>query len=443
MVVQQAAMREKPSGNPAGPGDPAQRSLLSQPAPFVAYVTAVVAYDLALIGWGLARTPLRPSGMLLFLALLTCGAICVEATRRLGASAGVSRDLLFVWWLPIALLLPPVYALVAPIPLGALLQWRVQRDFIYRRMLSMAALSVSGAAASVTFGHSSVRAGAVRELAVRLSYPGHEAGSIWPLTLLIAVGCAALFWMLNTALMAVAAQAAQPLAEWRVVFWDGENLILDLTGVCVGVVITAVCALSPVLLVVMLPPVILLQRSLLHQQLRAAARTDAKTGLLNAAAWQRDADTEISRVARTRDSLALLLVDIDHFKRVNDTYGHLSGDQVLAGLAEALRQRARARDVIGRFGGEEFVVLLPGAGAAEACQAAERLRKQIGATPIACDAGLVQVTVSVGVAVLGRHGDDIPGLLATADLALYQAKAAGRNQVCLFGSRGGVVPRPR
>jgi diguanylate cyclase (GGDEF)-like protein len=249
--------------------------------------------------------------------------------------------------------------------------------------------------------------------------------------------------MLNTALMAIAAQASQPLAEWRVVFWDGENLILDLTGVCVGVVITAVSALSPVLLLVMLPPVILLQRSLLHQQLRAAARTDAKTGLLNAAAWQRDADTEISRVARTRDSLALLLLDIDHFKRVNDTYGHLSGDQVLAGLAEALRQRARARDVIGRFGGEEFVVLLPGAGADEARQAAERLREQIGATPIACDAGLVQVTVSVGVAVLGRHGNDIPGLLATADLALYQAKAAGRNQVCLFGSRGGVVPRPR
>jgi diguanylate cyclase (GGDEF)-like protein len=443
LVVQQATTREKRSGNPAGPGQPAQWPLLSQPPAFLAYVTAVIAYDLALIGWGLARTPLRASGMLLFMALLTCGAICVEATRRLGASAGVSRDLLFVWWLPIALLLPPLYALVAPIPLGALLQLRVRRDLIYRRMLSMAALSLSGAAASVTFGHSSVRTGAVRELAVRLSYPGHEAWSIWPLALLIAVGCAALFWMLNTALMAIAAQASQPLAEWRVVFWDGENLILDLTGVCVGVVITAVCALSPVLLVVVLPPVILLQRSLLHQQLRAAARTDAKTGLLNVAAWQRDADTEISRVVKARDSLALLLIDIDHFKRVNDTYGHLSGDQVLAGLAEALRQRARARDVIGRFGGEEFVVLLPGAGATEACQAAERLREQISSMPIACDTGEVQVTVSVGVAVLGLHGDDIPGLLATADLALYEAKEAGRNQVRLFGSRGGVVPRPR
>jgi diguanylate cyclase (GGDEF)-like protein len=443
MVIQPATMRQERSGRPAGSGRPVQSSLLSQPPPFLAYVTAVIAYDLALIGWGLARTPLRASDALLFMALLACGAICLEATRRLGTSTGVSRDLLFVWWLPIALLLPPLYALVAPIPLSALLQLRVRKDLIHRRVLSMAALSLSGAAASVTFGHSSMRIGAVRDLAVRLSYPGHEAWSIWPLALPIAVGCAALFWMVNTAVMAIAAQASQPLAEWRVVFWDSENLILDLTGVCVGVVITAVCALSPVLLVVVLPPVILLQRSLLHQQLRVAARTDGKTGLLNAAAWQRDADTEISRAVKTRDWLALLMIDIDHFKQVNDTYGHLVGDQILAGLAEALRYRARARDVIGRFGGEEFVVLLPGADATQACQAAERLREEISSAAIACDTGTVQITVSVGVAVLGLHGDDIPGLLAAADLALYQAKGAGRNQVCLFGSRRDVDPQPR
>jgi diguanylate cyclase (GGDEF)-like protein len=442
-VVQPATMRQERPGRHAGPGRSAQSSLLSQPPPFLAYVTAVVAYDLALIGWGLARAPLQASDVLLFMALLACGAICLEATRRLGMSTGVPRDLLFVWWLPISLLLPPLYALVAPIPLSALSQLRLRKDLIHRRVLSMAALSLSGAAASVTFGHSSMRTGAVRDLAVWLSYPGHEAWSIWPLALPIAVGCAALFWMVNTALMAIAAQAAQPLAEWRVVLWDSENLILDVTGVCVGVVITAVCALSPVLLVVVLPPVILLQRSLLHQQLRVAARTDAKTGLLNAAAWQQDADTEIRRAVKTRDWLALLMIDIDHFKRVNDTYGHLTGDQILAGLAEALRCRARASDVIGRFGGEEFVVLLPGADAPRACQAAERLREGISSAPIACDPGTVRITVSVGVAVFGLHGDDIPGLLAAADLALYQAKEAGRNQVCLFGSRGDVDPTPR
>jgi diguanylate cyclase (GGDEF)-like protein len=431
MVVQPATMRQERSGRTAGHGRPARSSLLSEPPPFLAYVTAVVAYDLALLGWELARTPLRPGDTALFMALLACGAICLEATRRLGTSTGVSRDLLFVWWLPIALLLPPLYALVAPIPLSALLQWRVRRELIHRRLLSMAALSLAGAAASVTFGHSSMRTGAIRDLAVRLSYSGHEAWSSWPLALPIAIGCAALFWMVNTALMAIAAQAAQPLTEWYVVLWDSENLILDLTGICVGVVITAVCALSPVLLVVIVPPVILLQRSLLHQQLRVAARTDAKTGLLNAAAWQRDAETEISRAAKTRDWLALLLIDIDHFKRVNDTYGHLAGDQVLTGLAEVLRHRARARDVIGRFGGEEFVVMLPGADASQACQAAERLREEISSAPIVCDTGTVRITASVGVAVLGLHGADVQGLLAAADLALYQAKEAGRDQVCL------------
>ena len=445
-MVQPPVTRQDRPGGPAGPGRRGRSSLLSQPPPFLAYVTAVIGYDLGLIGWALARTPLRASDALLFAALLACGAICIEATRRLGASTGVSRDLLFVWWLPVALLLPPLYALVAPFPLSVLLQWRVRRDLIHRRVLAMAALSLSGAAASAAFGHSSMRTGVVRDLAVRLSYPtfaGHQAWSSWPLALPIMVGCAALFWMLNTALMAIAVQASQPLAEWRVVFWDSENLILDLTGVCVGVVITAVCALSPVLLVVVLPPVILLQRSLLHQQLRVAARTDAKTGLLNAAAWQRDADAEFSRAVKAGDWLALLLIDIDHFKRVNDTHGHLAGDQVLAGLAEALRHRARARDVIGRFGGEEFVVLLPGADAAHACQAAERLREQISSTPIAHGTGTVRVTVSVGVAVLGLHGDDMPGLLAAADLALYRAKEAGRNQVSLFGPPGDSIPRPR
>jgi diguanylate cyclase (GGDEF)-like protein len=256
----------------------------------------------------------------------------------------------------------------------------------------------------------------------------------------IAVGCAALFSVLNAALVAVAAHAAEPLVSWRDVLWDSERLILDVTEVCVGVLVTIACALSPVLLFVALPPVILLQRSLLHQQLRAAARTDAKTGLLNAAAWQREADIEISRVGRTRRSLALLLVDIDHFKRVNDTYGHLAGDQVLAALARAFRQQVRESDVIGRFGGEEFVVLLPDADVTEASKVAERLREQVGATPVIFASGEVRVTVSVGVAVLGLHGDDIPGLLARADVALYRAKRSGRDQVRLFDEPGDKPP---
>jgi diguanylate cyclase (GGDEF)-like protein len=437
MAVQQAAIgQQRTSGLVRLVRRPMQWPLLAQRPPLIAYFMAVVACDLALTGWELARTSPRAGDAALFAALLACGAACIEATRRLGMPAGVLRDLLSAWWLPIALLLPPAYALLAPIPLTVLLQLRVRRSAIYRRTFSAAALGLAGGAASIVFGHFGLGAGTIRELTTWFAYPGPEVWFTRPVTVVIAVGCAVLFSVLNAALVAVAAHAAEPQVRWRDVLWDSERLILDVTEVCVGVLVTIACALSPVLLFVALPPVILLQRSLLHQQLRAAARTDAKTGLLNAAAWQREADIEISRVVRTRGSLALLLVDIDHFKRVNDTYGHLVGDQVLAALAEAFRQQVRDSDVVGRFGGEEFVVLLPGADVTEASKVAERLREQVGVTPVLFASGEVRVTVSVGVAVLGLHGDDIPGLLARADLALYRAKESGRNQVRLFDEPG-------
>jgi diguanylate cyclase (GGDEF)-like protein len=220
------------------------------------------------------------------------------------------------------------------------------------------------------------------------------------------------------------------------VLWDQESLLLDVTEICVGVLVVIACALSPALLCVALTPVIVLQRSLMHQQLQAAARTDAKTGLLNATAWQREADTEIARARRAGETLALLLCDVDHFKRVNDTYGHLTGDDVLRGLAAELRQQVRGSDVVGRFGGEEFVVLLPRADADEACKIAERLRHRASVMGVYADSDAVNVTISIGVAVLGTHGRDLFELLAAADLALYRAKDAGRDQICVYSPDG-------
>jgi diguanylate cyclase (GGDEF)-like protein len=443
MAVQRAAMGQDRTRGLGRLARWSQRwPLLAQPVPLIGYVTAVLAAGLALIGWELTRARPHPGDLLLFATMLICGALCIEATRRLGMPAGVSRDLLSAWWLPIALLLPPAYALAAPILLGVVIQLRVRRTAVYRRAFSAAALGLSGAAASIVFGRFGLRPGTERDLVAWFSSPGPGAWFTHPVTVAIAIGCAVLFSVLNTVLVAVAAHAAEPLAGWRAVFWDAESLILDVTEVCVGVLVTIACVLSPLLLFVALPPVILLQRSLLHQQLRAAARTDAKTGLLNAAAWQREADTEISRVRRSRQPLGLLLVDVDHFKRVNDTHGHLAGDRVLATLAGVLSQHVRGCDVVGRFGGEEFVVLLPGAEPAEAVKIAERLREQAAAMAVAAGDAQVAITVSIGGAVLGVHGTDLQGLLAAADLALYRAKAGGRNQICLPGRPGPVPGRP-
>ena len=181
---------------------------------------------------------------------------------------------------------------------------------------------------------------------------------------------------------------------------------------------------------VALPPVILLQRSLLHSQLKAQARTDPKTGVLNAGAWQGEAALAIARAQRHREPLALLLADVDHFKMVNDTHGHLTGDAVLRTLATEMRQQVRESDLVGRFGGEEFVILLTATGAAEACQVAERIRRGACVVKVLTPDTIVGVTVSIGVAALGSHGADLFELLAAADIALYRAKNTGRDRVC-------------
>ncbi|KAB2347439.1 sensor domain-containing diguanylate cyclase [Actinomadura rudentiformis] len=408
---------------------PRRRGIHGRLSLLAVYVPAVGALHLVLTLVGLARTPVRLNDLLTFAALLACGAVCIEASRRLGMPAGVARDLLSAWWLPVALLLPPVYALLIPIPLQILLQFRVRRTLLYRRVLVTAAHGLAGASASVVF---------------HLAVPDPLGGDpTWVVDgypgIPVAVACAALFTVVNTAIVAVAAHAANPESRWRDVLWNRESLLLDVVELCVGVLVAITSALSPFLLLLALPPVVLLQRSLMHQQLQAAARTDAKTGLLNAAAWQREADTELSRAQRSHDPLALLLIDIDHFKRVNDTHGHLVGDQVLIGVASTLCGQLRDYDVVGRFGGEEFVVLLPGADTVEACRVAERLRGRVRRLAVPAEDGTVGVTISVGVSLFRMHGEDLIELLAAADLALYRAKESGRDRVCLPAIEG---PKP-
>ncbi|MDX3111536.1 GGDEF domain-containing protein [Nonomuraea angiospora] len=391
--------------------------LLGQRRPLVIYLCAIVALDLAAIMVFAVTTVFQWWDLVTFGALMACGAVCIEASRRLGMPAGVSRDLLSAWWLPVALLLPPLYAIFAPIVLQILLQVRVRATVLYRRVFSAAAIGLAGCAASVAF-HWMIEDPWVLSL-----------GSGPPI--LCAVGAAVLFSLLNIALIAIAAHTADPDMPWREVLWNRESMLLDIVELCLGVTVSICCGLNLALLILTLPPVVLLQRSLLHAQLQAAARTDAKTGLLNAAAWQREADTEIVRARRTGETLALLIIDIDHFKRVNDAYGHLVGDQVLVGVASTLRSQLRDYDVVGRFGGEEFVVLLPGADIHEARQVAERLRTRIGHMAIPVDDALVRVTISTGVALMSVHGDDLIDLLAAADLALYRAKELGRDRVCI------------
>jgi diguanylate cyclase (GGDEF)-like protein len=258
-------------------------------------------------------------------------------------------------------------------------------------------------------------------------------------------------WAVNTSLMFPAIKGSDPTVTLRQFYLAHESVQNDVAELCVAVLVTLGVAVTPLTILFSFPFVTLLQRSFRHVQLVNASRVDTKTGLLNAGTWEREAATEVARAVRTHTSLAVALIDIDHFKAVNDSFGHLAGDRALRTVARALAIPLREYDLVGRFGGEEFALLLPQAKAVDAYRIAERIRTHIGSMPITVsddtDAEPVRVSISIGVAALGARWDSSSGtqlteLLAAADGALYQAKRNGRNQVCVvtenatFGASG-------
>ena len=157
--------------------------------------------------------------------------------------------------------------------------------------------------------------------------------------------------------------------------------------------------------------------------------TDGLTGIYNRRFFDHILPREINRCHRLGTQVALLMLDIDHFKRFNDRFGHPAGDEALCTLVQALGQRLRAMDFVIRYGGEEFAVILPGADRDSALAAAERLRSAVESATFGPSANSDRLTVSIGVAVYPEDADDAFSLLAAADAALYAAKEAGRNTV--------------
>jgi diguanylate cyclase (GGDEF)-like protein len=166
------------------------------------------------------------------------------------------------------------------------------------------------------------------------------------------------------------------------------------------------------------------------EQFEKQAVTDELTGLYNRRAFALMGEKEVGRARRYQRPLSLIFFDIDEFKKVNDTHGHLIGDQVLQVLTKLVTKTTRATDVVCRYGGEEFIVLMPEANREEGLAMAERLRQEISRMTVVTTVGTLTLTVSLGVAELGPEPDEsIEGLIARADRAMYQAKAAGRNAV--------------
>ncbi|MFD9893121.1 diguanylate cyclase [Amycolatopsis sp. NPDC059027] len=367
-----------------------------------------------------------------FAALVALGIAQAEMSRRIERlrrwmSGQTHINVTSVWYLAGAVLLPPGWVALLAVALYVHLWLRVWRHVRSRPAHRFAAstawamLSCFAASASLT----------VTGLD---SAPLETWRGVGALVL-----AAVVFELVNIALVAAGIYLYTSKPSLADLIGTREDNAFELATLCLGGLVALALVVQPVLIVCAIAPLLLLHRYLLlKQQLQVAAVTDEKTGLLNTAGWHKRATREFARARRRGASggFAVLMIDLDHFKRINDTYGHLTGDDVLAEVAVAITGSVRASDTVGRFGGEEFVVLLPAVGGVDVLGIAERIRATIGALNVVISSGagtihIGELSVSVGVAYYPGAGDTLDCVLRAADEALYRAKDAGRNRVAL------------
>ncbi|HEU5110373.1 MAG TPA: GGDEF domain-containing protein [Micromonosporaceae bacterium] len=334
----------------------------------------------------------------------------VERARRRTTETGYI-NMTSVWLLPAALLLPMSLVTVAIVVLYTHLHlrswYRLKRVHVFR--------TVFGAAALVLTCYAIQRAA----MAV--------GTGVAP----IIVGIAGYF-LLN--LILIIPTLDRNLRPLRSVLFGWADHLLEFATLCLGAMTAIVLVTQPELAVLAIAPLFVLHRAALIGQLESDARQDAKTGVWNAAGWQRVARQQLAGAG----PVTVLMVDLDHFKRVNDTHGHLAGDAVLRAVADTITATVRRADAVGRFGGEEFVVLLPDLTEQEARAVAERIRARIAGLEVTFrDQRIGGLSASIGGARYPGAGTTVERVVQAADAAMYRAKANGRNQVAGFADGSG------
>lgn len=220
-----------------------------------------------------------------------------------------------------------------------------------------------------------------------------------------------------------------------------ENVVTDLALAALGVLSALVWSIEAWLAALCLAPLFLIYQSLRIPGLREEARTDPKTGLANMKHFNEACSMEIDRARRFRRPLSILMADLDHLREINNTRGHLVGDQVIRRVAEAIRRALREYDLAARFGGDEFVVLMPESTLHDAVAVAERVRREVETVSYPGANGQpTAITVSIGLAQFPRDGRTAAELLQASDRAVYQAKAFGRNRVFVFQKQLDTAP---
>jgi diguanylate cyclase (GGDEF)-like protein len=400
--------------------------LWTRPLPAVAYLLGVDVLAAALLVWGTLASPVHSAELPTFTVIVVLGVLAAETSRyverirrRLAETPHV--NLTSVWTLSAALLTSPGLMLATTVILYGHMWLR-----IWRRMPAMHAYRVVFSASMVVL--SCLAARSVADLAPN----GRVVDEISALGMAWIVLVILVYSVVNSGLVAIAIALLQNDRSVTTLLGNWQENSIEYATLCMGALTAVLLAWRPWLVALIFLPLWVLHRSVLIRQLEHAATTDEKTGLLNATSWQTLANNELHRAERHGMQLALLMVDLDHFKWVNDQFGHLVGDQVLRAVADAMREEVRDYDLCGRFGGEEFVLLLPDTDLTRAIEVGNRICgriRDLNLGPDSASLGGMRLSASIGVATYPDAGKELDEILLAADNAMFAAKDSGRDQV--------------
>lgn len=388
-----------------------------------AYIGVILALAAILAIVASVLSPIRVSSAPLAAILLLLAAVAQQF--KVKSPKHQSYYTTTIFFVAAALLLRPGYVVLIVIAVHAIEAIRVRYHW-YIQAFNTANFVVCAMLAGALFG-----------LGVQGADPTGPGAVIYAAMAGIA------FVVLNHVLTALVIMWARGVALTRTGTLEWDNLGTDLALMSVGVLATLLWLTEPPLVPLVLGPLYLIYRSLMVPNLKEEARTDPKTGLANMKHWTEVASLEMERARRFSRPLSIVLADLDLLREVNNRYGHLVGDQMIRRVADAIRESVREYDLPARFGGDEFVILMPEASLAEATAVAERVRLTVAAIDLKTPDGAdVTATVSIGVALFPAHGRTPSDMLAAADRAVYQAKALGRNRVWAFIAQEAENVRP-
>lgn len=384
-----------------------------------AYIWAVFLVAIAFAFMAIPETPLPATQWYLFL-VLTVLATCAQMFRIEAPKEQTYFATPLCFFAGILLLDPAL--LVLMIVIAHLAEWAKERWIgstllrnWYGQPFNIAKHSIASLAASWLFANL------------------HPGGSIYMTPgVVAAVAAAALCYVLfNQVLLGYVLILARGVSLRDSGSLDPDNLLIEFVIAVLGYSVAISWQLNPWLIPLVLTPLALYHRALTVHRFKVEAQTDAKTGLWNARHFATLFASELERAQRFHRPAAVIMADLDLLRNINNTYGHLAGDTVLAGIGQIIKTTIREYDIAGRFGGEEFVIVLPEASQDEACAMAERVRLAIEAATfeVTTSPTPLRATMSLGIACFPGDGQTGNSLIHAADVAVYQAKIQGRNRV--------------